>query len=77
MESVQKIAKNGNIMVDVIIKSIPYQLHKEFSELSKKYYNDVYWVTLQDLMRKAEAYDAITTMFGVSQEEKGDDENEN
>lgn len=45
------------------ISDCPLWLYRAFVENVKTEYNDIYWVKLMDLMRKAEAYDAI--MSGV------------
>lgn len=39
------------------VNNCPLWLFKKFSEDAKARYNDVYWVRLLDLERKAEAYD--------------------
>jgi hypothetical protein len=41
------------------ISDCPLWLYRTFVDNVKTEYNDIYWVKLMDLMRKAEAYDVI------------------
>ena len=55
----QKTDKNGSVRVSFTISDCPLPLYRIFSNLAKSYYNDMYWVTLQDLYRKSEAYELL------------------
>lgn len=51
-------------MVDV-----PIHIVKDFVSDVEVIYGNIYWVKLQDLMRKAEAYDVMMMEMGKSLEE--------
>ncbi len=60
-EIMHEVKKNKKTVIKVpavTISDMPLHLYKKF--ILKSYqYNDIYWVQLQDLMRKAEAYEYI------------------
>lgn len=55
-----KSGKNNVIKLNLTMNDVPIFLFKKFVSDIKKY-NDIYWVKLLDLVRKAECYDYIVT----------------
>lgn len=56
------IGKGINVVrVGLVMNDTPLSVVKAFKH-DIHLYNDMYWVKLQDLMRKAEAYDYIMSM---------------
>lgn len=71
VEGVQR-RKNSQLRRNLTIVDVPMALAERFCYGIREEYGDVYWVKLQDLMRKAEAYDALLTFgcpAGSQQEE--------
>jgi|TARA_Y100000310_G_scaffold140352_1_gene139771 hypothetical protein len=64
------VDKAGNVKVMIKINDCPVRLVREFSTLAKRQYNDTYWVLLQDLIRKAEAYDMLKSDYVKEQEKE-------
>lgn len=57
-----KEGKRGKIKVTLTMNDVPLPLVEEFCSDVMNRYNDSYWVKLQDLMRKAQAYDYIVNV---------------
>ena len=70
METKQKDRKK-NLKVGVNISDVPLHLVKDFSRLARTKYNDMYWVTLLDLYRKAEAYDVLLQSGMIEEIDEG------
>lgn len=79
MKMVEK-DKSGNVKVQLKISDVPVGMAREFSTFAKIAYNDMYWVLLKDLMRKAEAYDLILSLtepgYNIPEEKEKNKENE-
>jgi len=70
---VEKEKKQASIKVSFGINDCPVRLYKEFTTLAKNYYNDMYWVALQELMTKVAAYESLlATMYNEPEEKNGD-----
>lgn len=50
------------------ISNMPIPVFESFMSDVKENYNGVYWAKLQDLMRKAEAYETIVQLGGIPHE---------
>lgn len=77
VENEIKKTKSNKKTIGVGINDMPIHLFHAFKEMARERYNDVHWVALQDLMRKAEAYDYLLQGYLPEQEqteEKEDDE---
>ena len=58
------------------IGDCPVWLYQKFDALAKKKYSNVYWVTLAEIMTKAEAYDAFIASGAIEEGIVEDDEPE-
>lgn len=68
-------AKGLNDKIGFAINDVPLWLYKQFTSDVKQKYNDIYWVKLMDLMRKAEAYDSMLASQGYMEEPMQEVEN--
>lgn len=64
------------ISVGFGINDCPVWLYRWFTQDVKSHYNDVYWTKLLDVMRKAEAYDQLSMLGLVPQQQEEKKENE-
>lgn len=72
-ERQREIKRDGKSWVTTgfTINDVPLNLFKRFiSDI--QLYNDIYWVKLMDLMRKAEAYDAMVGNTEYSEPEENE-----
>ena len=65
---IEKKTENKNVKnivkLTLTMNDVPLALYKEFvSDIYR--YNDMYWVKLQDVMRKAEAYDLLMSTEAI------------
>ena len=61
-----KESKNGKVTRSLVMKDVPVILIEKFCYNIGTEYNDIYWVKLQDLVRKAEMYDYLISMQNMA-----------
>jgi len=71
-----KRRKAGKLKLDFTMVDVPIHLVDSFCVDIRQNYGNIYWAKLMDLMRKAEAYDAMVMQHELMTKEPDENEEE-